>query len=336
MILSIYYLKYSKSKIKVMLYKDNQIIFKDMIKKNFYDFFFKKFLHNKIYMTGLSHLLNMREKYSFVNSFSDVDYKIFSQNGEDGIIDYLLSQLSIEKPKFVEIGVGDYTEANTRFVFERTSAKGVIIDCIYGLEKKISKNLATWRGELNVINRSVNSKNIIEILSTFDSLRDLDLFSIDIDGIDYWILNKLPENFSKIAIIEYNPIFGKDIEVSVPNIDNFNRTKYHYSNLCFGMSLKAAIKIMQSKNFYFLGTNLFRNNAFFVSNDFKKNKYFSNLEINELEKYVDSNFSESRNKNGKLNFLNKKKQIMEILDCEIVDLSQDKFIKKKLKEIIDI
>jgi len=319
-----------------MLYKDNQIIFKDMIKKNFYDFFFKKFLHNKIYMTGLSHLLNMREKYSFVNSFSDVDYKIFSQNGEDGIIDYLLSQLSIEKPKFVEIGVGDYTEANTRFVFERTSAKGVIIDCIYGLEKKISKNLATWRGELNVINRSVNSKNIIEILSTFDSLRDLDLFSIDIDGIDYWILNKLPENFSKIAIIEYNPIFGKDIEVSVPNIDNFNRTKYHYSNLCFGMSLKAAIKIMQSKNFYFLGTNLFRNNAFFVSNDFKKNKYFSNLEINELEKYVDSNFSESRNKNGKLNFLNKKKQIMEILDCEIVDLSQDKFIKKKLKEIIDI
>ena len=282
-------------------------------------------------MTGLSHLLNMREKYSFVNSFSDVDYKIFSQNGEDGIIDYLLSQLSIEKPKFVEIGVGDYTEANTRFVFERTSAKGVIIDCIYGLEKKISKNLATWRGELNVINRSVNSKNIIEILSTFDSLRDLDLFSIDIDGIDYWILNKLPKNFSKIAIIEYNPIFGKDIEVSVPNIDNFNRTKYHYSNLCFGMSLKAAIKIMQSKNFYFLGTNLFRNNAFFVSNDFKKNKYFSNLKINELEKYVDSNFSESRNKNGKLNFLNKKKQIMEILDCEIVDLSQDKFIKKKIK-----
>ena len=336
MILSIYYLKYSKSKIKVMLYEDNQIIFKDMIKKNFYDIFFKKFLHNKIYMTGLSHLLNMREKYSFVNSFSDVDYKIFSQNGEDGIIDYLLSQLSIEKPKFVEIGVGDYTEANTRFVFERTSAKGVIIDCIYGLEKKISKNLATWRGELNVINRSVNSKNIIEILSTFDSLRDLDLFSIDIDGIDYWILNKLPKNFSKIAIIEYNPIFGKDIEVSVPNIDNFNRTKYHYSNLCFGMSLKAAIKIMQSKNFYFLGTNLFRNNAFFVSNDFKKNKYFSNLKINELEKYVDSNFSESRNKNGKLNFLNKKKQIMEILDCEIVDLSQDKFIKKKLKEIIDI
>ena len=78
-------------------------------------------------------------------------------------------------------------------------------------------------------------------------MRDLDLFSLDIDGIDYWILNKLPNNFSKIAIIEYNPVFGWDMEVSVLNIDNFDRTKYHYSNLCFGMSLKAAIKIMENK-----------------------------------------------------------------------------------------
>ena len=51
-------------------------------------------------------------------------------------------------------------------------------------------------------------------------LTDIDLFSLDIDGIDYWILKKLPKNFSKIAIIEYNPLFGKDLEITVPNIDN--------------------------------------------------------------------------------------------------------------------
>ena len=72
------------------------------------------------------------------------------------------------------------------------------------------KNLAVWRGELNIINKSVNSNNIIEILKFNDALNDLDLFSLDIDGIDYWILNELPKNFSKIAIIEYNPVFGKD------------------------------------------------------------------------------------------------------------------------------
>ena len=90
-------------------------------------------------MTGLYHLLNMREKYPNIRSLNDVDFKIFSQNGEYGIIDYLLYQLNIEKPKFVEIGIGDYTEANTRFIFERTSPKGLVIDSIRDLEIKIKK-----------------------------------------------------------------------------------------------------------------------------------------------------------------------------------------------------
>ena len=61
----------------------------------------------------------MYQKYNKVKYLSEVDYKIFSQNGEDGILDYLLYQLKIEKPKYIEIGVGDYTESNTRFIFER-------------------------------------------------------------------------------------------------------------------------------------------------------------------------------------------------------------------------
>ena len=306
-----------------------------MIKNLIYKFFFKKFFHKKLYMLGHSHLLNMREKYKNIENLNDVDYKIFSQNGEDGIVDYLLYQLKIEKPKFLEIGVGDNTEANTRFIFERTSPKGLVIDSIQDLEIKIKKNLAVWRGELNIINKSVNSDNIIDILKFNDAMNDLDLFSLDIDGIDYWILNELPNNFSKIAIIEYNPVFGSDMEVSVPNIDNFDRTKYHYSNLCFGMSLKAAIKIMENKNFYFVGSNLFRNNAFFISNDFDKNKYFSNLIINEYKKYIDSNFSESRDKTNKLNYLNKKRQINTIMNCEVIDLSNQNKQLKKIKEISD-
>ena len=63
---------------------------------------------------------------SKIRNINDLDYKIFSQNGEDGIIDYLLHALKIDKPKFVEIGVGDYSECNTRFLFERTSPKGLI------------------------------------------------------------------------------------------------------------------------------------------------------------------------------------------------------------------
>ena len=284
-------------------------------------------------MIGLSHILLMRKNYKDINKLHDVDYKIFSQNGEDGILDYLLYQLKIEKPKFIEIGVGDYTESNTRFIFDRCSPKGAIIDYIDNFEERVKKKINLWKGELKIINNFVNSENINKIMKDTDCTTDLDIFSLDIDGIDYWILEKLPKDFSKIAVIEFNPIFGSSLKVSVPNKNNFERKKYHYSNLCFGMSLRAAIEIMNEKNFYFVGTNLLRNNAFFISKNYTKQEYFNNLKINKVENSIDANFTESRDVDGNLNYLNHQKRINEILDCEVVDLSNNLKSLVKLKDL---
>jgi len=304
-----------------------------MIKKFFHQIF-RKHKDKKIFMIGNSHILNARRNYESIENLSDLDYQIFSQNGEDGILDYLLYQLKIQKPKFLEIGVGDYSECNTRFIFERCSSKGTIIDLLDNLEKKVKKNVLLWKGELNVINKNINSENILNILNEYNTLNQLDLFSLDIDGIDYWILEKMPQNFSKIAVLEYNPLFGAELEITVPNIDNFNRTQYHYSNLCFGMSLKAAINSMDKKNFYFVGTNLFRNNAFFVSKDFTKEKFFKNLKVNDMYNSTDANFTESRDENGNLNYLKSRKRIEKIFDCEVVDLTNYKNKIVTLKSLL--
>ena len=157
---------------------------------------------------------------------------------------------------------------------------------------------------------------------------DLDIFSLDIDGIDYWIIDKLPKNFSKIVVLEYNSTFGNEIEVTIPNIENFDRTKYHYSNLCYGMSFQAAIKLMEKKNFYYIGTNLFNNNIFFISKKFSKEKYFKNLVIGKSEYNGDAFFRESRDKDGNLNYLSGKKKLREISECKVVDLGNNNVIKK--------
>lgn len=287
-------------------------------------------------MLGLSHILSIRKDHSIIKSLRDVDYKIFSQNGEDGIIDYLLFQLNIEKPKFLEIGVGDYSECNTRFLYDRISGEGTIIDVIKDFENKVKKNIKKWRGNLTILNKQINSENILTILNENKSLLRLDLFSIDIDGIDYWIIKKLPKHFCKVAVLEFNPLFGKDIEVTVPNLSNFDRKNYHYSHLCFGMSIKAAINIMEEKGFYFVGTNLFRNNAFFVSNEFEKEKYFKNLKIIDLSEAVNANFRESRTFTGDLNYLRRDQQLKEISNCEVIDLSNSNESFKKIGELIKI
>ena len=135
-------------------------------------------------------------------------------------------------------------------------------------------------------------------------------------------------------MLEYNPTFGFELEISVPNIPNFNRTKYHYSNLCFGMSLKAAINLMDKKGFYFVGSNFLKNNAFFVSKKYKKKKYFKNLKIDNSKSNVDSNFRESRDINNKLTYLSGNKKIKEILNCKVVNLENRKKKIVKLRDLL--
>ena len=299
--------------------------------KNFFKLFFQNYLRKKTFMLGHSHILNMRNKYDDITSMSDVDFKVYSQHGEDGIIDYLLKKLFIEKPIFVEIGVGNFTECNTRFLFEIRSAKGLVLDCLKNLKKEISKNLKLWKGDLEIVETHVHSENITEILKRYNFNNNIDLFSLDVDGIDYWILKSLPSDFSKIAVIEYNPIFGHIHEITVPNFKDFNRSSYHHSNLCFGMSLKALINIMEEKNFYFLGSNLRRNNAFFISKKYEKERYFPNLKVSDISENVNCNVRESRGLNGELTYLSSINRVKEIKDCEIIDLKRD--IKVKIKDL---
>ena len=294
---------------------------------------FKKYFEKKNYLTGLSHFIKIRPSYDNYKNLNDLDYKVYSQNGEDGIIDYLLSCLGIDKPKFVEVGIGDYSECNSRFIYEKTSPNGLVIDCLENLEIKVSNNIKLWKGNLIVIEKKVTSKNILDILKKNFFLNAIDLFSLDIDGVDYWILNEMPDEFCKIAVIEYNSVFGSDFKITVPNLENFNRTNYHHSNLCFGASLKAIVELMIKKKFKFVGTNLTRCNAFFVSEKYSDRISIKIPDPKNLLMHTNSNFRESRDESGKLNFKSGEDRIKEIYECEIFDLNDQKI--KKIKNLFD-
>jgi hypothetical protein len=298
------------------------------------NFFLKKNIDKKVYMIGNSHILNMRKNYGNIQNLEELDYKIFSQNGEDGILDYLLFSIKIEKPRFIEIGVGDYYESNTRFIFERTSCEGLIIDILNNLKKKVEKNTKIWRGNLNILQKKIDTENFLPTLKEHNFLDNVDLFSLDIDSIDYWILEKLPNKFSKIIVAEYNPYFGSELNITVPNDENFNRTDYHYSNLCFGASLKSIVELLSKKGFIFLGTNLFRNNAFFINEDFKNDLSIKIPDSNNLIKFTKAYFRESRDLNNKLTLTSPEKILNRIEDCKVVDLSSKIKELKKISELI--
>ena len=296
----------------------------------------KKFIHDKIiFYIGVNQVNENRKIYKNVKNIQQIELKIFSQNGEDGIIDYLLYQLGLipNHVNFVEIGVGDYRESNTRFLYNCFYPKGTIVDCIENLKLKIRPYANLWRGDLRICEEKINSINITDVINKYCNY-EIDFFSIDIDSVDYWIIKKLKNKISKVFVAEYNPVFGPDLKITVPNLHGFDRTKYHYSNLCYGMSLRALIDLMEKKGYYFIGTNLQKINAFFISCDFKKEDYFKKILIDNLENYTDSNIRDSRDRNYNLNFLSGKSKLREIENCSVINLENNKEILVKIKDLI--
>ena len=267
-----------------------------------------------------------------ISKLDDINYKVFSQHGEDGIIQYFIKQLKLKNIKFVEIGTEDYSESNTRYLYHTLNCQGFIIDPYKNLNKQIQKHVSLINNKLSIYNGFINKDNILEILKNYNFDKNIDLFSIDIDGIDYWIIKELPKKLSKIFVAEYNPFFGPKAEVTVPYIKNFSRIDYHYSNLCYGTSLRALINIMRSKEYTFFGSNIKNTNAFFISNEYVKDIPLQIPDLTNLESFTNCTIRESKDKNGRNNFLETDQIIEEIKDVKIYNLVNNKV--EKLKELL--
>lgn len=236
---------------------------KKIIRKLLNRFFLRSLDDIKIQKGKLFEVKIQKNLKNFKN-LNEVYFKVFSQDFEDGIIQYILKNLKILNIKFVEIGTQDYSESNTRYIFETMRCDGLIIDPYPYLKKKIKSFCKIWQNNLKIHNDYISSENINKTLKKYSFDKDIDIFSLDIDGIDYWILNEIKPRISKIFIVEFNPYFGPHKEVTAPNIKKFDRFKYHPSGFCWGASLKAIINLMNRKGYYFIGTNRLNCNAFFI------------------------------------------------------------------------
>ncbi len=237
-----------------------------------------------------------------VTSLKDVEFKIFSQFGDDGIIQWLINNIDIDNEFFVEFGVENYKEANTKFLMFNNNWSGFVMDGSTENIENLKKQDYFWKYDLKAKDVFITKENINDLLLEQNINPNVGLLHIDLDGNDYYIFNEINCLNPNILILEYNSLFGIEREISVPYREDFYRTKAHYSNLYFGASLKALHSLAYKKGFVFIGCNQAGNNAYFV----RKDKINSKIKEVSLEKgYVKSKFRESRNRNGELNFLDK-------------------------------
>ena len=220
----------------------------------------------------------------------DSEFRVFSQFGEDGIIQYLISRVPIEHDTFVEFGVGDYRESNTRFLLCNDNWRGLILDSGTSHVDFIRTNPIGWRHTIDALSVFVTRENINEAIAGAGITGDIGLLSVDIDGNDYWVLDAIDVVSPRILIVEYNSTFGPDAAVSVPYDPKFDRMNADSSNLYWGASLAAMCLAAHRKGLAFVGSNSAGNNAFFVREDILGDV----PALTSNEGWVDARFRDSR------------------------------------------
>jgi hypothetical protein len=113
---------------------------------------------------------------------------VFSQNGEDGIIEYLFQQLGEGTRTCCEFGAWDGIHLSNCRQLMLQGWKTVFIEGDSGKFKTLQKNFS---GNPNVIceNRFVGEgKDSLDAILGEHGIKELDFLSIDIDGKDYEVL----------------------------------------------------------------------------------------------------------------------------------------------------
>lgn len=255
--------------------------------------------------------------------FNEFEYQVYSQWGEDGLIQYLISKVVIERPIFVEFGVEKYVESNTRFLLTNNNWSGLIIDGSEHNINFIKKDPIYWQHNLKAECAFIDKANINSLIQKNGISGDIGLLSIDIDGNDYWVWEAINVVHPRIVICEYNSLWGAELAVSTPYNPSFVRSNSHFSNLYYGASIVAFTQLAKSKGYSLVGSNRAGNNIFFVRNDL-----LSNLEVVAPENaWVQAQFREGRDVAGQLSFLPFSERLNQLADLPLVNFCDGKLYK---------
>ncbi len=256
---------------------------------------------SEVELLALGALLSNQQYSMTSRNLNDYEFRIFSQSGDDGIIQYLIKNLSIENETFIEFGVGNYLESNTRFLLMNNNWSGFVMDGSDQLMASLASQSWYWRYSLFQQVAFIDKDNINALLAS-TGMSNVGLLHIDLDGNDYHILTEV--DFTtlnpSILIMEYNSVFGKDRAISIPYSKDFHRTVAHYSNLFWGASLPAITYAAAQKGYSLVGCNRAGNNAYYIKTNLLNEKVVeSTIETS----FRESKFRESRNVDYSLSYL---------------------------------
>lgn len=207
------------------------------------------------------------ENLARANSFES---RIYSQNGEDGIIREIFARIPHQR-FFVEIGVENGEECNSALLSRHYNWRGLMIEGNAAHETQLRQSFTKFG--VAIESSFVDRDNIATIFERYGVPKDLDLLSIDIDGNDIFIWRALSDYRPSCVVIEYNAFWGSEISRSIV----YDAERRFAGNRYFGASLTALKRVGEQLGYALIATDSRGVNAFFIRRDLLARCGFSEL-----------------------------------------------------------
>jgi hypothetical protein len=275
-------------------------------------------------LTELNEIKFRNDKNTSINSY---EFKVFSQFGDDGIIQFLVNRVKPPFETFIEFGVENYDESNTKFLLINNNWRGLVLDGGEDNIRYIKSQQYFWRHDLKTEAHFITRENINDIISSNGFSGRIGMLHIDLDGNDYWILEAINAVKADILILEYNSVFGADHAWTIPYQADFSRTKAHYSNLYWGASLKALYTLATEKGYAFVGCNIAGNNAYFLRKEIVEENHLGDLVVTLKDGFKNSFFRESRDQKSNLTYLSGDERLAVIKGMKVYDIEMKQDVK---------
>jgi hypothetical protein len=261
---------------------------------------------------------------------SEHEFKVYSQNGEDGVIEKIFEVIGTTNKYYVEFGVEDSTECNTRYLRKKKGWKGLMMDGGY------------YRPEINLQQEFITAENINSLFDKHNVPHKFDLLSVDLDYNDLYVLYSILKKSKykpRVIIAEYNASLPYDEDKTVIYNPTYMWDRTDYSSA----SIYSYYKLLKDFNYSIVYGEKKGVNLFAIHNDIHKDRFKNTNNIKELYKPPKYGFWKGPHKKDYFKrpymtyeYLKKHgtKYILEIYDDIQKILNEKKNTMDKIKEFI--
>ena len=231
---------------------------------------------------GTQLLLRMKYREMFDStrtllSFDEIEFRNQSQNGEDGILWYIFSLIGTVNKRCVEICAGDGIQNNTANLLINHGWTGLLLD---GIEENVKRGKEFYNSHPDTfayppkfVHAWITAENINDLIASNGFSGEIDLLSLDIDGVDYWIWKAIEAINPRVVVMEIQAVWGCEASVTVPYRPDFKAEFINGFGIYCGASLPAFVKLGKEKGYRLVGCQRYAFNAFFIRDDVGRDQF---------------------------------------------------------------